>query len=78
MKKGPLVPHATGMETRHESEHRPASWVPFRHLWAIRGFLVGWVLSMTGFVLRKANFFCDHWSVKPTEYALGLAGLLGV
>lgn len=63
LKKGPLIPHAAGMETRSESEHRPASWVPFRHLQAIGGLLSSLVLLTTGSVLRKAHFFCDHRSV---------------
>lgn len=70
---GSLIPHATGMESRFKSKHRPASWVPFRHLPTIRSLPL-----TTGFMLRKAHFFSGHWCVTSTKYVLGLAELLGV
>ena len=54
MKKGPLVPHSTGMETRSASEHGPANWALFRHPRAIRGLLVCLAPITPGFTLRKA------------------------
>lgn len=68
--KSPFISHATGMETRFKSEHRPASCVLFRHLWAIRGLLVPLVWLMTGFMLRKANFLVTTGLSNP-ECAFG-------
>ena len=74
---GPLVPLATGMETRPESQQACQLGVvqtsagnqgPPR----CRGLLT------PGFTLRKAILSCDHWSVTSTKHALGLPGFLGV
>lgn len=74
---GPLIPLATGMETRPESQQACQLGVvqtsagnqgPPR----CRGLL------MPGFTLRKAILSCDHWSVTSTKHALGLPGFLGV